>query len=236
MRTLGVWDTPIKTRLREAQTAIPFTADTALMLPGPECLDIEHMLNEGMLARNSRGYAVEMDAEYSQQMADRMAELGLGAPEWDCLHGRVEDVEVELPLQFAYLDFCTAPSADICHWMIQQLNDQMTDGSYLSVTWLRNYRRNGFMNDFVRGNHLFRGTDFISTTRTMCEYTGFDLSPTCLILVALTRLCMPTCILEPSWIEPYRGDGGADMLGAAYRVKQLGERTVPQKLLKRLGY
>jgi len=229
------WDTPVKQRIRAEQLALPYKVDAMLTLPGPECLDIQHLLRTGRIDSATSGVAVEHFGMHIPHIRRRLADMRL--TRWDVRCMELERLELGGPgsLQFAYLDMCTALTSPLCVWMQRELSRAMRIGGHVSVTFLRQFRRNRLM-AHVRDSSLFRGTNFRTGTLDMIRdvYDG-EVTQICATLAALTRLSLPTCVLSLRYAEPYTSDSGAYMFAARFEVVDKQPRTVDKVLLERLA-
>ena len=228
------WNLPVKRQIRTDQLALPHKVKTVLTLPGPECLDIKQLLETSLIDTDSVGIAVEHFGTHWAKISKYLAAAGLS--NWQLRPCDLEEVNLLAgwALDFANLDMCTAPSLGLYHWMRNTLTHSMEVGGQLAITLLRPHRAEPFMARICRPD-FFTSTNFLSGTAKMLEPVNADVSPTCIRLAAVVRLCMPTCVLMPRYFQPYRSDSGAAMLAARFEVVAKAPVTVPRILTQRLG-
>lgn len=154
---MGFWDTPTKDvprtyvmRKRKIATGRPRAVRTAVTMPGCDMLCSFAGVASGLFTPTTRHLFVEHSPCVQRRIVRKMRKLDTNA-EPILWRGGIHNMPLRSllqndPLEFAFIDLCSAINPHIARWFFAELSYAICDGSTLAFTIQRNWRRNQLMN------------------------------------------------------------------------------------------
>ena len=108
----------------------------SIWLPAQNWLCVSAALNKGLLNKSQNIIAVEQDKA-------TFAEMQQNAPKHKalrCLHQKLENLIVDCPIDYCYLDFLGGISAPIAKWMEQDLSRHLVPQATVVITQIYAWR------------------------------------------------------------------------------------------------
>ena len=131
----------IRTMIANACTK---TKRTAIMLPAGGAHDVALFLQEGVINRRTKLFAVERDPDVAAEMWVSLFNLGMG-PKTTKHVGEIETLKLkDAKIDLAYIDLCGPGTEAQIDWIGEQLLPRLTDDADVFVTLKTNNRGAGF--------------------------------------------------------------------------------------------
>jgi len=118
----------------------------SLWLPGDGLLDIEVAQEVGVIDKNSQMIFAERNPDVIPKIENKINNgHWLNKP---LLHkGKISDLELPWPIQFAFLDYCGCYERDTVRWMNTGLAARLEPGATVVITHMQSWRNNNFIHE-----------------------------------------------------------------------------------------